>query len=111
MKKVFSPILSALLIFTFAQSFGQIVSEKTARNAAYAILNTKNAILPASPAALVQVAVPGTSATDPEIFIYNNPSGGFAIISGDMSASPVIGYSTSGSVPSTPWRSNFAWWM
>jgi len=111
MKKVFSPILSAILFIICVQTSAQIVSEKTARNAAYSILNAKNAVVPVSAADLVSVAVPGTSVTNPEIFIFNNPSGGFAIISGDKSATPVIGYSTSGSVPAGQWRSNFAWWM
>lgn len=111
MKKVALLCLFVLMISSAAQVFAQTVSEKTARNAAFSILNTKNAVLPSTPDGLEFVAVPGTSALNPEVFIYNNPSGGFAIISGDKSATPVIGYSTSGSIPQNSWNSNFAWWI
>lgn len=102
----------SVLVFCFSiQSFSQSITEKTARNAAYAILNTKNAIVPATPDGLISILVLGVTIATPEVFIYNNPAGGFAVISGDKSATPVIGYSTSGSVPQNSWNSNFAWWM
>ncbi|HCB63305.1 MAG: hypothetical protein A2W93_10970 [Bacteroidetes bacterium GWF2_43_63] len=103
--------ISVLIFSLNIQSFSQSVTEKTARSAAYSILTTKNAIVSATPADLIPVAVPGITSASPEVYIFNNPLGGFAIISGDKSATPVIGYSTSGSVPAGSWNSNFAWWM
>ncbi|HPE99169.1 MAG TPA: C10 family peptidase [Bacteroidales bacterium] len=111
MKKISTTFLFFLTFCSVIQLSAQVVTEKTARQAAFSILSTKNAIMPATAAELILISVPGTSVVNPEIFIYNNPNGGFAIISGDKSATPVIGYSTRNSVPQTAWKSNFAWWI
>lgn len=111
MKKISTTFLFFLTFCSVIQLSAQVVTEKTARQAAFSILSTKNAIMPGTAAELILVSVPGTSVVNPEIFIYNNPNGGFAIISGDKSATPVIGYSTRNSVPQTAWKSNFAWWI
>ncbi len=111
MKKSIVLFFLCVSIFSFYNLNGQIVSEKTARYAAYNILNAKNAILPLNPGELESVAVPMAPGISPEIFIFNNPSGGFVIVSGDKSATPIIGYSTSDYIPDMEWNSNFAYWM
>ncbi|MPM29824.1 hypothetical protein SDC9_76365 [bioreactor metagenome] len=111
MKKSVVFFLAVFAILSSLQINAQTVSEKTARNAAFNMLIMKNPAFSGTPEILESVAVPGTTTSAPEVFIYNNPQGGFAIISGDKAASPVIGYSTTGSIPSSSWNANFAEWI
>lgn len=48
---------------------------------------------------------------DPEYYVFNNPSGGWVIISAEDRVTPVIGYSDKGSFDVSDLPSNIKWWM
>jgi len=48
---------------------------------------------------------------DPEYYVFNNPQGGWVIISAEDRVSPVIGYSNTGSFDISNIPSNIKWWM
>lgn len=50
-------------------------------------------------------------AADPEYYVFNNPEGGWIIISAEDRVSPVIGYSNTGSFDISNLPSNIKWWM
>ncbi|PKP02429.1 MAG: hypothetical protein CVU11_11945 [Bacteroidetes bacterium HGW-Bacteroidetes-6] len=105
------PILSLFLLFSAMNSNAQSVNEKSARTAAFNFLQSKNVQTASTPDGLILIPVSGTTIANPELYVFNNPSGGFVIISGEQSAVPVIGYSYTGSVPTGNWNSNFKYWI
>lgn len=48
---------------------------------------------------------------DPEYYVFNNPEGGWIIISAEDRVSPVIGYSNTGYFDISNLPSNIKWWM
>ena len=48
---------------------------------------------------------------DPEYYVFNNPSGGWVIISAEDRVNPVIGYSDTGSFDLSDMPANLKWWM
>ena len=51
------------------------------------------------------------STSDAPYYIFNNPTGGFAIIAGDDCLSPVLGYSLSGRLDPSRMPSNMKYWL
>ncbi|NLL28952.1 MAG: T9SS type A sorting domain-containing protein [Bacteroidales bacterium] len=111
MKKVF--VLSLFVVFAvYAKiGFSQSISKKMATQAASKMLSTKAPSKTFSLENFSAIPVKGTSIDNPEVYILNYNQGGFVIISGDKSATPVIGYSTEGKIPTEKWNPNFAEWI
>ncbi len=104
-------VLSLILLFFAINANAQSVNAKTARLAAFNFIQSKNLSIPSTPDDLLMVETLSTDPNNPELYIFNNPQNGFVIISGDQSAVPVIGYSSTGSIPSGNWNSNFKYWI
>lgn len=51
------------------------------------------------------------SLSEAPYYIFNNPSGGFAIIAGDDCLTPVIGYSTTGNINPARLPENLKYWL
>lgn len=111
MKKIF--VLSLLVIFAvYAKvGFSQSISTKMATQAASKILSIKAPSKTFLSENFSTIPIKGVSTDNPEVYILNYSQGGFAIISGDKSAAPLIGYSVDGKVPSGEWNPNFAEWI
>ena len=56
-----------------------------------------------------QVAKPNS--TDPALFVFNKPEGGWVIVSADDNAVDVLGYSNEGSFDGAKALSNTKWWL
>ncbi len=53
----------------------------------------------------------GGVTADPDYYVFNNPSGGWVIISAEDRVTPIIGYSDTGSFETSGLPSNLKWWM
>lgn len=111
MKKIALFVFIFVLSLAFQKLYSQIISEKTARIAAANYMKLINAEKQISPNQLFSIPIKNTSKNNPEIFIFNSENDGFVIISGDKSATPIIGYSYTGSIPTTKWNPNFEEWI
>ncbi|NLL28953.1 MAG: hypothetical protein GX259_09160, partial [Bacteroidales bacterium] len=93
MKKTALFIFIFVSSFTFQKLYSQVISEKTARIAAANYMQIINADKQISQNQLFSIPIKNTSISNPEIFIFNSETDGFVIVSGDKSATPIIGYS------------------
>lgn len=106
MKKIFLIIITLCVAAQSAMA-GFVEPEKAAQ-CARGILGMKE--MPAPEGALSR-RVSGRGEQDPEYYVFNNPDGGWVIISADDRVSPVIAYSLEGSFSVDDMPSNVAYWM
>lgn len=124
MKRLFALILSLVAVLPLS---AEVVGREEARNAAVEALAK---IRPVSQARL-SLAMEGygsarfacfqqldfvkransVAAPDPTYYVFNNPDGGWVIIAGDDSVSPVLAYSREGSFEAQGLPQNLQWWL
>ncbi|MBO4924229.1 MAG: C10 family peptidase [Bacteroidales bacterium] len=103
MKKI---VLSILLFSISLCAFADVVSQNTAYAVASQFMNATN---------LTQVwdgsEVETKAAEDPLFYVYDVEGGGWVIVSGDDSATPILAYSESGSFKANGMPSNLGSWL
>lgn len=99
-------LVSALLLWQCV--FAEVVTEKQARQRAadfFAAAEVKTKASATRPddfklvGTLPEAATKASPASAPAMYIFDRPAGGYAIVSGDDVARPVLGYSLSGQFP------------
>ena len=98
MKKILSLTLSLLLTLA---SFAEPVSKQQALKVAQNVLGAKS----------LSLLNPETKAADAPYYIFNSPSGGFVIVSGDDTCTPVLGYSRTGTFRLDGMPENLSDWL
>lgn len=104
-------VVLLLFVFFVNQLQGQVVNEKSARTCALRFIQMKNSACSITENELTLVSTSKVDVTNPELYIFNIPGGGFVIISGEQTSEPVIGYSSNTFIPSNGWNSNFDFWI
>ena len=101
-------LLSALLLWQCV--FAEVVTERQARQRAadfFAAAEVKTKVSATRPddfklvGTFPEVSTKASPTSGPAMYIFDRPAGGYAIVSGDDVARPVLGYSLSGRFPIT----------
>ena len=110
MKRIFILIIGIALLCTSLEA--RVVSVEQAQKVAGIVLkhNVGNGCL-AKPAAKQESLTKGAADSAPEFHIFNGTEGGFVIVSGDDSVSPVIGYSDKGEFVTEGMPENISAWL
>lgn len=106
MKRLFSITIAVLAAALLSAA---PVSLQQARKVAGLRLGAPESVLSAVLDSRASVSLNSTS--DAPYYIFNNPSGGFAIIAGDDCLSPVLGYSLTGRVDPSRTPVNMKYWL
>ena len=106
MKKIFLIIIT--LCVAAQSAWAGFVGPEKAAQCARGILGMKD--MPA-PEISDSRRVSGRDGQDPAYYVFNNPDGGWVIISADDRVNPVIAYSLEGTFRSDDMPSNVQWWM
>lgn len=110
MKKIFSfiTIIVALALAQVAKA--ELVKPEVAAQYARGILGMKEVPSQSNRGPLRAPKHNGQSAA-PEFYVFNNPEGGWVIISAEDRVKPVIAYSPEGSFDTNGMPDNLEWWM
>ena len=107
MKKI---LLASLSLLAAVTAMAETVSGERATKAAATIFGATRAS--AAPVLVWDGTDAATKgATTPAFYVFNNPGGGFVIISGEDAAYPVLGYSDTGSFEVEGMPSNIKGWF
>lgn len=113
MKRTLSTMIVICLIPLLATAGN--VSEQKARETAGRFFELTSATRAGAPALELVWSYGAVSTRSsqsaPAFYVFNNPSGGFVVISGDDVARPVLGYSRTGSFAVTGMPDNLRGWM
>lgn len=108
MKKIYLLFIVAFLLFTNA--FGQTVSENEAKKLAKSFIENKTQDKRTQ--FDIEKTYKGEYKNEPTSYIFNFESGGFVITSATKKAEPILGYSTTGSIPKNYTEmTNFYHWL
>lgn len=107
MKKLVT-LVSALALAVFVRA--EYVGPDVAANAARVFLDMNQTPQLQNPGPLHSASRNG-NASAPDYYIFNNPDGGWVIISADDRISPVLGYSPTGSFTLDDIPQNIDWWL
>jgi len=105
-----SVYVCAIVVALAQSASAEYVKPETAAQYARHLLEMKEAPVPENAGAL-RVAGRDNQASGPEYYVFNNPDGGWVIISADDCVTPVIGYSHEGSFNTSAMPANVSWWM
>ena len=102
-------IVSVILLFLCMPqlSVADVVSPDMATRCANAFLGKSVA----SKTVLNRAAIRGVKSSAPDYYVFNNPDGGWVLISAEDKVYPVIAYSESGSFDVDDLPVNVKWWM
>lgn len=106
-------IVSAAAVFSAISASAAVVTPEAARREAYEFRTGNPSMVRRAPekAELLQLAYTSSTPHGDAFYIFNDPAGGFTIVSADDRLPAVLGFSDSGSFSAERIPDNMKWWL